>query len=329
LRDEILKDFEYIADTIYKQFGKSFFTTEDLVKSLREKYGMAQARIIANSVFELVDPDGRCAKRRTIDSSGKTYYCLSNGNFKEFMRRPIIKSHLIRNISKENSSSYSSYLNITSDERSNIALKLLSIFDYITYEVLGGEEPEIFIRLNDPNKIKGIVLGNIFYSNKYVSKAKQKHDRDISVLLHFFNKLKTDDERWNYIEDYFLGYDVLCNNEPIVTSPVKMTKMIDKEHSYQATQFKTWDDLSYFFDENDHVIIDKLATLEVPIPEYLETAIKKADWGEHIVMSWPSKNVLICQQEISDSLLESLTKKGWHVYRIYDIDLEKIKGELS
>lgn len=329
LRDEILNDFEYIADTIYMQFGRSFFTTEDLVKAIREKYGMAQARIIANSVFELVDPDGRCVKRRTIDSSGKTYYSLSNGNFKEFMRKPIINSQIIRNVSKEHSSSYSSYLNITSDERSNIALKLLSIFDYITYEILGGEEPEIFIRLNDPNKIKGIVLGNIYYSNDYVSKAKQKHDRDISVLLNFFNKLKTDDERWNYIEDYFLGYDVLCNNEPIITSSVKMTKIIDKEHSYQTTQFKTWDELSNYIDENDHVVIDKLAGLEVSIPEYLETAIKKADWGEYIVMSWPSKNVLICRQEISDSLMEALKKKGWHVYRIYEINLEKIKEELS
>lgn len=329
LREEILKDFEYIADTVYNLFGKSFFTTEDFAKAIREKYGIAQARIIANSIFDLVDPDGHCVKHRTVDSSGKTYYSLSNGNFKEVMRGPILKSTIIGYISRENSSSYSAYLNMTSDDKSNISLKLLSIFAYVTYEVLGGEEPEIFIRLNDPNKIKGIVIGNIYYSNNYVSLARQKHDRDISVLLHFFNKLKTKEERWNYIEDYFLGYDVLYNSEPVVTSPVKMTKMIDKEHSYQTTQFKTWDDLSYFFDENDHVVIDKLTVLGIPIPEYLETAIKKADWGEHIIMSWPSKETLICQQEISDSLMESLFKKGWHVYRIYDIDMEKIKGDLS
>lgn len=329
LRDEILKDFEYIADTIYEQFGKAFFTIEDLAKAIREKYGMAQARIISNSIFDLVDPDGRCVKHRTIDASGKTYYSLSNGNFKEFMRKPILRSSIVSNLSRTAGSSFSGYLNITADEKSNIALKLLSVFDYITYEILGGEEPEIFIRLNDPNKVKGIVMGTIYYSNNYVTKARQKHDRDVSVLIHFFNKLKTREERWNYIEDYFLGYDVLCDTEPVATSPVKMSKMIDKAHSYQTTQFKTWDDFSCFFDENDHVIIDKLAALGLPIPEYLETAIKKADWGEHIIMSWPSKDTLICQQEISDSLMESLFKKGWHAYRIYDIDMDKIKEELS
>ena len=329
LRERILQDFEYIANKIYETYGKGFFTTEDLVKELREKYGMAKARIIANSIFELVDPDGRCVKHRTIDSSGKTYYSLAHGNFKEFLRRPIVSNKVIGYISKENTSSYSSFMNVESNNKSNVALKLLSIFDYITYEVLGGEEPEIFIRLNDPNKVKGIVLGNIYYSNNYISRARQKHDRDIGVLLHFFNKLITDTERWNFIEDYFLGYDVLQGTEPVVTSPVKMTKMIDKEHSYQTTQFKSWSDLSYFFDENDYVIIDKLAKAGLPIPEFLETAIKKADWGEHIIMSWPSKDTMICQQEISNSLVELMSKRGWHIYRIYDLNIEELKEVLS
>lgn len=328
LRDEILNDFEYIADTLYANHGKSFFSIEDVVRDIQEKYGQSQARIIANSLFDLVDPDGRCVKHSVRDSSGKTYYSLAFGNFKEYMRRPIIRSTIIGYLSREESASYSGFLNMTSDDSSNVALKLLSIFDYITYEILGGQEPEIFIRLNDPNKIKGIVYGSIYYSNNYITRAKQKHDRDVSVLMHFFNDLKSDDERWNYIEDYFLGYDVLANTEPVVISPVKMTKMIDKERSYQTTQFSSWDDFSNYYDENDHVIIDKMAAAGLPIPEYLETAIKKADWGEHIVMCWPSKDTMICQQEISDGLMESLFKKGWHVYRIYDIDIEKLKEDL-
>ena len=40
-------------------------------KLIREKYGMAKARIIANSLFELVDPNGKCIKRRTNDSFWK------------------------------------------------------------------------------------------------------------------------------------------------------------------------------------------------------------------------------------------------------------------
>ena len=57
------------------------------------------------------------------------------------------------NLKNLNNLLLTSKCSLISDENSNIALKLLSIFDYITYEVAGGEEPEIFIRLNDPNKI--------------------------------------------------------------------------------------------------------------------------------------------------------------------------------
>lgn len=330
LRPSILDDFEYIANKLYAEYGKQFFTTEDFAKLLREKYGMANARIIANSLFELVDPNSACVKRRTNEATGKSYYSLAHGNFKEFMRRPIIKSRIISNITQiADSSSYSSYLSLSTDETSTIALKLLSVFDYITYEVLGGEEPEIFIRLNDPNKIRSIVLGQTYYANNYVTKAKQKHDRDVEILLRFFNGLQTDVERWDYIEDYFLGYDVLCGVKPMNVNPVKMIRAIDREHSYPTNLFKNWGDMASFFDDNDHVIIDKLLALGIVIPEYLETEIKKSEVGNDIVMSWPSKEVLICQQDTSDTVMEFFRLRGWHAYRLYDINFEKIKEELS
>lgn len=329
LRPAILKDFEYIANILYAAYGKQFFTTEDFAKLLREKYGMGKARIIANSLLELVDPNGYCVKHRINETTGKTNYSLAHGNFKELLRQPIIKSRIISNITRvAETSSYSGYLCLTTDESSNIALKLLSIFDYITYEVLGGEEPEIFIRLNDPNKIKSIVMGDTYYSNNYVTKAKQKHDRDVEVLLQFFNRFNTDEERWDYIEKYFLGYDVLCGFKPENVSPVKMTRAIDKEHSYPTHMFKSWSDLSTFFDENDHVIIDKLVALGIKIPEYLETVLKKSEVGSDILMSWPSKDTLICQQDTSDIAMEYFRVKGWNAYRVYDIDFEKIIGEI-
>ena len=97
---------------------------------------------------------------------------------------------------------------------------------------------------------------------------------------------------------------------------IEMTKSIDKEKSYPTHQYKKWDDLAMFFDENDHVIIDKIAELGVVIPEYLSTVLKKSDFGDNILMSWPSKNVLICQQDTADYILSDFKKKGWTAYRI-------------
>lgn len=330
LRELILSDFEYIADLLYGNFRKTFFTIEDFMKLIREKYGITKARIIANSLFELVDPNGRCIKRRNNDTSGKTTYSLAHGNFKEMLRIPIIRSRIMYNLSRMGeSSSYSGYMSLSTDQTSNIALKLLSIFDYITYEIVGGQEPEIFIRLNDPNKVRDIVLGNTYYSNNYIAKAKQKHDRDIAILLKFFNDLNTDEERWRFIEEYFLGYDVLCDAETDIVKPVKLSCFIDKELSSSTKKFSNWSELSSFFDQNDQVVINRLAELGVPIPEYLETSIKKSDKGNDILMSWPSKDTIICQQDTADWTMKYFESNGWHAHRIYDIDYEMIKKDLS
>lgn len=209
LRERILEDFEYIADQLYSTYSKQYFTTDDFVRILKEKYGIAKARIIGNSIFDLVDPKGLCVKRRN-DEQGKVTFSLARGNFKEFMRKPIIQSQIINNLSVVTmDETYSGYMSLGTDETSMVALKLLSIFDYITYEVLGGSEPEIFIRLNDPQKLKDIVLGRISYFNTYVRKAKERHERDIKILSVFINKLSSNTERWDYIEGYFLGRDVL------------------------------------------------------------------------------------------------------------------------
>ena len=204
----------------------------------------------------------------------------------------------------------------------------MSIFDYIIYEIVGGEEPEIFIRLNDPNKIKSIVSGNTFYSNNYVSKAKQKHERNVAVLLKFFNELKTDEERWKYIEDYFLGYDVLHTLGTAVINEVKLSRSIDKEHSYPTNMFHNWSELASFFDNNDRFVLEHFLEHGIPIPEYLETTIKKSDEGNDILMSWPSKDTLICHHDTADRTIEYFESKGWHAYKFYEVDYDKIKKEL-
>ena len=330
LREKILSDFEFIADTLYGNFRRKYFKIDEFEKLLVSKFGKAEAKIIANSLFDLVDPNHSCVKQRGNDSIVHTTYTLSNGNFKEYMRKSIINSKIMTDLSREkDASSYSGYISLESDNKSSTALKLLSIFNYITYEVVGGSEPEIFIRLNDPNKVRSIVMGNTRYSNNYVTKARQKHARDVEIMVRFFNELKTDEERWNYIEDYFLGQDVLAGVEMTQEKKIKMSRSVDKEHSYPTNMFKTWGEIESFFDEGDWSVLRKLDELGISLPQYLETAIKHSDEGGDILMSWPSKDTLICQQETADRTIDYFERKGWHAYRIYEIDYEKIKGELS
>lgn len=328
IRNMILEDFEFIANILYDNFCKKFFTIDDFSNLISERYGKEKSQMIANSLFDLVDPKCTCVKHRINEAIGRVQYSLTNGNFKEYMRKSITKSRVVSNFSCIHGASYSSYMSLVSDEWSALSLKILSVFGYITYEIVGGEEPEIFIRLNDPNKIKGIIMGNIYYSNNYVTKARQKHNRDVAILSRFFIELSTDEERWDYIENYFLGYDVLVKETELVET-VDMKRSINKKHSYTTNAISHWSGIYTFFDEADHSFLKKLEKNNVPKPEYLETIIKNSTLGDFILMSWPTKNTLICDHETSDSVMRNYAAMGWHAYRISEIDYEQISRELK
>ena len=64
---------------------------------------------------------------------------------------------------------------------------ILELLELATYEIKGGEDPKIFIRINDPNRIR------------------REHTISHALFDHFFTNTFTSDERWDFIEDFFLG----------------------------------------------------------------------------------------------------------------------------
>lgn len=334
IRDKILEDFEYIGDCLYEKYRRIGFSKDDFIRLLTERYGITRARLIANSLFELVDPNARCIKHVDRDAQGRVRYTISTGNFKEQMRRAIVRAPIVNALMKVQTADYASYIPVIpvgkEGNTTSIALKLLSIFDYITYELAGGEEPEIFIRLNDPRKVKNIVYGYTRYTNSYATRAQTKHKRDVAVLQKFFHEVKTNEDRWNYIEEYFLGYDVLHMEEEITKiQTVPMRKAVDKGHSYGVIDGQTWKDLKMNYEESLYSIIDGMLLKGVPVPEYISTVIKKSDLGKNILMSWPSKDVLLCAQETDDFVVKQYKAFGWKAFRIFDVIPEALKEELD
>lgn len=327
----ILQDMEKIKNDLYENFGKEYFTLDEFANLISpyENMGKTKANLIVNSLFDIVDPSRKCVKHRRDESKGVNEYCLQNGTFGEIMRKAITKADIVQRMSSCNEGTYSSYISMNTSssgagDSNTIALKLLSIFDYITYEIAGGEEPEIFVRLNDPVKIEKIVTGGIKYTNNYVTKAKQKHERDVEILKNFFLNLHTKDERWDYIEKYFLGENVLEDDNSL-NKKMDLKTIIDVKTSFSLKNYSKWKDIKAFMEESYTSILKELSKNNIPLAEYLSTIIKDFEWNSDIIMSWPSKNVIIFSQDISDEVINYFDKLGIKSYRIYEIDYDDLK----
>jgi ATP-dependent DNA helicase RecQ len=101
---------------------------------------------------------------------------------------------------------YHAYIPISKDGERPKILKLLSVlelFGLATYEIYGGKNIEIFIRINDPVKLKRLSLGK--YHNVLLSKIEEKRDVSQKTMQKFMSHDFTDEERWDIVEQYFLG----------------------------------------------------------------------------------------------------------------------------
>ena len=83
--------------------------------------------------------------------------------------------------------------------------QLLEMFKLATYQVVSGERPEYFVRINSVSSIENI-LKDEFYQSKMVNLVRQRHEQSMKIMNTFFLKLSKDEERWDYIEKYFAGF---------------------------------------------------------------------------------------------------------------------------
>lgn len=81
---------------------------------------------------------------------------------------------------------------------------LMEMLDLATYEMKGGDNPMIFIRINDPDRIRAD-SENLNYRNDLLSRTAKRHEISNEIFDHFFTNTFTSDERWDYIEEFFLG----------------------------------------------------------------------------------------------------------------------------
>ena len=87
-------------------------------------------------------------------------------------------------------------------------LRVLELLGSATYEIRGGEKAEVFIRINDPEKIERLANSGK-YTNQVLQSIQEHHRKNVHLLSAFFTAKLSTTERWELIEQYFLGNEEL------------------------------------------------------------------------------------------------------------------------
>ena len=332
----IYEDLHYVADVINEKYKNQqrYFTINELAHLLGKRFGLSRAHVIANAILGIIDPDKNCIKNKNGKNDEMQYY-ISNGTFRSLATGVIAESNLVRLFNHYDSTTISKYVsfntrNSGSDSADAKALKLLSVFDLISYEIVGGQEPEIYIRINDPERIKRIVNKSTRYTNDYVTNARKKHDRDVAVLRTFFTKTMSTDERWDYIERYFLGENVV--DETIINSikdtikprtnakDVSLDNYIDKEKSY--LYHETWENVKEFYDEET---VKPFVYAGIRVPDFIDVTMKKDLFKGGVAMAWLEESILAFNETIDEPDLKACNSFGWKVISLESVNADDLK----
>lgn len=200
---------------IFTSFGGKFFNQKELETELN-KFLNDESKSEKISKFVLSSYSGRLIQPGVIETGAFLQQKKEIDGF---------KYRIIGNRYLENFAALSKRLNtlfgntddfivnhyVTNKESNSINYVRLGYFlemlELGTFEIKGGENPMVFIRINDPLRIERDSNNNI-YNNTLLSKTLERHHLSNQIFDHFFLRSFSNDERWDFVEDFFLGSDV-------------------------------------------------------------------------------------------------------------------------
>jgi len=155
-----------------------------------------------------------------------------------------------------------------------------------TFEIKGGENPMVFIRINDPQRIERDANDN-FYKNTLLEKTLERHYLSNHIFDHFFLNGFENEERWNFIEDFFLGEDIdtlLENYQSSQSNNVDIVKFLKKKvrkpktNKGKANEGKDSSIHIFKASSETYYNMDNLLTIEV---DGKEETMKVSEWLNH------------------------------------------------
>ena len=118
-----------------------------------------------------------------------------------------------------------------------IAAQILELLDLTSYTFERGNKLEFFVRVNSEYVIQKVLDDHLYRSRTLTTIQKLHHD-SVRYMSYFFTQLESDEERWQFIEDYFLGkvenkYRIEDTNLNIKKMDVQLEEIREENNTYK------------------------------------------------------------------------------------------------
>ncbi|RKO62531.1 DEAD/DEAH box helicase [Caldibacillus debilis] len=219
-----LREVRTISEQLSNILGRfirseEYFYISDLAREVQRMYGKSkyQADSLANQILQsIIRFQDALRKTRTQrvhiitekESGAEQKYKLTvrSDDFFRFLITHMEK--LLYQSIKMSNGKYKLFLtkgNTLEVEKTFIVLGLLESMEKLLYEVKGGDNPEIFIRVNSQLQIERVIHNPEKYENMILKNVYQRHLISVAMLTYLFENEVPTEQFWEYIEDYFLG----------------------------------------------------------------------------------------------------------------------------
>jgi ATP-dependent DNA helicase RecQ len=218
--DTIQKINEYFStiESAFRRLQGKYFTRGNLESTLKVHFkDEVLKRRITNLILNLyTSPSEFGETGRTLQFD--TFLQAKRNDYGEEMFRIVtsayfkVKHFVIRKFNimfQSDSKLFNKYISID-DKETEFRIKIAYLLESLmlgNYEIAGGQLLQIFIRINDPYKVK-LLSAYQDYSNAVLQDIDNRHKTSVKIMEKFFTSVANNNKRWDFIEDYFLGREV-------------------------------------------------------------------------------------------------------------------------
>ncbi len=208
-------------EAAFRKVSSGFFTRDDFMEALEEAVPSKRLRNelvdVTLSIFESPTYKSNITEgnitynklsflQKKRDGDQHVYRILSS-NYSTLSKIMVNEFYSIFYDLKSHLVSHYIPFDLSKSRLQHQTAQLIEAFNLGTFELIGGSRPLLFIRVNDPNKIGYLVSHN--YQNNIVADIKKRHSNSMEIMELFFMSDFDTKKRWDFIESYFLGKDLL------------------------------------------------------------------------------------------------------------------------